>query len=75
MLCRDIRMALLAVLDGRLEVRDTLRGMGIGLGRLCRFGVGKRCFGVRHKHSRMALLTVINGFFRMADGFGQVILG
>jgi hypothetical protein len=32
-------------------------------------------FGVRHEHSRMSLLAVINGFLRMADRFGQVILG
>jgi len=75
MLCRDIRMALLASFNGRLEVRDPLCGMGIGLGLLCRLGVSKRGFGVRHEHIRMSLLAVINGFLRMADGFGQVILG
>jgi len=68
-------MVLLAVLDGRLEVRDPLCGMGIGLGLLCRLGVSKRGFGVRHEHIRMSLFAVINGFLRMADGFGQVILG
>jgi hypothetical protein len=75
MLCRDIGMVLLAVLDGRLEVRDPLCGMGIGLGLLSRLGVGERGFGMRHEHIRMSLLAVINGFLRMADRFGQVILG
>jgi hypothetical protein len=49
--------------------------MGIGLGLLSRLGVGERGFGMRHEHSRMSLLAVINGFLRMADGFGQMILG
>jgi hypothetical protein len=33
-------MAFLAMINRRLEVRDPLRGMGIGLGLLCRLGVG-----------------------------------
>jgi len=39
MLCRDIGMLLLAVINGCLEVSDPLCGMGIGLGLLSRLGV------------------------------------
>jgi hypothetical protein len=71
----NVRMTLLAVLDGRLEVSDALFGMRVVLCRLCRLGMLKRGFGMRYEHIRMALLAVINGFLRMADGFGQMIFG
>jgi hypothetical protein len=74
-LCRDIRMALLAVVNGRLEVSDALFGMRIVLCLLCSLGMLERGFGMRCEHIRMALLAVIDGLLRMAGGLGQMILG
>jgi hypothetical protein len=35
----------------------------------------ERGFGMRYEHISMTLLAVLNGFLRMADGLGQMILG
>ncbi len=71
----NVRMTLLAGLDGRLEVSDALLGMRVVLCRLCRLGMLERGFGMRYEHIRMALLAVIDGLLSMADGFGQMIFG
>ena len=75
MLCRDIGMLLLAMINGRLQVSDSFCGMGIGLGHFSRLGVSERGLGMFYKHVRMALLAMINGFLRITDGLGQMILG
>jgi hypothetical protein len=74
-LCGDIRVTLLAVINGRLEVSDAFFGMRIVLCLLCRLSMLERGFGMRYEHIRMALLAVIDGFLCMADGLGQMILG
>lgn len=73
-LCRDIRMALLAVVNGRSEVSDAFFGMRIVLCLLGRLSMLERGFGMRYEHIRMALFTMIDGFFRMADCLRQMIL-
>ena len=73
--CGDIRMTLLAMINGRLKVSDAFFGMRIVLCLLCRLSMLEHGFGMRYEHISMTLLAVLNGFLRMADGLGQMILG
>jgi hypothetical protein len=75
MLGSDIGMALLAMLDGGLQMRNPFRRMGIWLLLLGRLGMRQRCFGMGYEQIGMALFSVRNGFFGVTDGFGQMILG
>jgi hypothetical protein len=70
---RDIRMSLFAMIDGRVEVGDAFLCMRIVLCRLGRLCMFKSSLGMGHEDVRMSLFTVINRFFGMAYGLGQVI--
>ena len=71
----NIRVFLLAVVDGRLKMRNPLLRVGVILCLLCFFSVRERSFRMGHEDISVAHFAMVNSFFGMADCFGQVILG
>src|SRR5262249_36866711 len=74
-LCYDVCVALLAIVNGHLEVSDAFFGMRIVLRLLRRLSMLKRGFSVLCFDVCVALLAIVNGYLRIFDGFGQMILG
>jgi len=68
------RIFLLALGNRGFQMRDTFLRVRIGFRLFRRFGVLKASFGVSDKHVGVAHFAMLNGFFRVANGFGQVIL-
>src|SRR5262249_52440906 len=68
-------VALLAIVNGHLEVSDAFFGMRIVLRLLRRLSMLKRGFSVLCCDVCVALLAIVNGYLRIFDGFGQMILG
>ena len=65
MLCSSGGMFLLALTDGRLEMRNAFLGVRIGFRLLGRLGMFKRGFSVGDEHVRASLLPAGDGFFRV----------
>jgi hypothetical protein len=73
MLRRADGILLMTLVDGYFEVRDAFLNVQIGLFFLSGFGVGKRSLSVHYDHISVTSLAGLNCFFRMLDGFHQMI--
>ncbi len=75
MLGRDIRMALLAVINRFLQMRNSLFNVRVRLDLLARFGMAKSGFRMRDEDGGMTRLAMLYRLFRMAYGGNHMLLG
>lgn len=74
MSCGCLGVAFLTFADRLLEMGYALLNMGVGLLLFGGLGMGQRGLGVGGEDIGMAHLAVLNGFFGMLDGLGDMIL-
>ena len=75
MMGRDIRMALLAVINRFLQMRNSLFNVRVRLDLLARFGMAKSGFRMRDEDGGMTRLAILYRLFRMAYGGNHMLLG